>query len=114
LESREYSFFGDAHPAVVRLVFGALLICSVHAQAWQAEQATKIASLMSALHERGQFNGAVLVAERGNIIYRGAFGKANFQTNADLTPETPFCLASWGISCSMATSGPAMPLQFSN
>ena len=49
---------------------------------------------MASLHERGQFNGAVLVAERGNIIYRGAYGKANFKTNADLTPETPFCLAS--------------------
>ena len=66
-----------------------LLICSVQAHAAQAEQARKIASLMSALHERGQFNGAVLVAEQGNILYRGAFGKANFQSNADLTPETP-------------------------
>lgn len=92
MESREYSF-GDAHPAV-RLVFSVLLIWSVHAHASQSEQATKIASLMASLHERGQFNGAVLVAERGNIIYRGAYGKANFKTNADLTPETPFCLAS--------------------
>jgi len=92
LESREHSFFG-ARPSV-RLLFGMLLICSVQAHASQPEQATKIASLMSALHERGQFNGAVLVAERGNILYRGAFGKANFHANADLTPETPFCLAS--------------------
>jgi len=66
----------------------------VQAHAAQAERAAKVASFMSALHERGQFNGAVLVAERGDVIYRGAFGKANFQTNADLTPETPFCLAS--------------------
>jgi CubicO group peptidase (beta-lactamase class C family) len=90
LELQEHSFFGDA----VRLVFSVLVVCSVHAHGSQAEPASTIASLMSALHERGQFNGAVLVAARGNLIYRGAFGKANFQTNADLTPETPFCLAS--------------------
>jgi CubicO group peptidase (beta-lactamase class C family) len=42
----------------------------------------------STLFERGQFNGAVLVAEQGEIIYRKAFGKGNFQTGADFTPET--------------------------
>jgi CubicO group peptidase (beta-lactamase class C family) len=44
---------------------------------------------MSTLFERGQFNGAVLVAENGEIIYRKGFGKANFQTGTDFTPETP-------------------------
>ena len=44
---------------------------------------------MGILHERGQFNGAILVARRGTILYRKAFGKANFQTGADFTPETP-------------------------
>lgn len=44
---------------------------------------------MSTLFERGQFNGAVLVAENGETVYRKAFGKANFQTGADFTPETP-------------------------
>jgi CubicO group peptidase (beta-lactamase class C family) len=44
---------------------------------------------MTALSARGQFNGAVLVAQEGKIIYRNAFGKANFETGADLTPETP-------------------------
>jgi CubicO group peptidase (beta-lactamase class C family) len=93
MASREISVLGGARPAF-ELLFGVLLICSVHAHASQAEQASKIASLMSALHERGQFNGAVLVAAQGNVLYRGAFGKANFQTGTDLTPETPFCLAS--------------------
>ena len=32
---------------------------------------------------------AILVAQKGEIIYRKAFGKANFQTGADFTPETP-------------------------
>lgn len=49
---------------------------------------------MSTLYERGQFNGVVLVADQGKIIYRKAFGKANFQTNADFTPEIPSDLGS--------------------
>jgi CubicO group peptidase (beta-lactamase class C family) len=44
---------------------------------------------MTALAARGQFNGAVLVAQEGKIVYRNAFGKANVQTGADFTPETP-------------------------
>jgi CubicO group peptidase (beta-lactamase class C family) len=44
---------------------------------------------MSTLYQRGQFNGAILVAVHGNTIYREAFGKSNFQTGTDFTPETP-------------------------
>lgn len=44
---------------------------------------------MGILYERRQFNGAILVARRGTILYRKAFGKADFQTGADFTPETP-------------------------
>jgi CubicO group peptidase (beta-lactamase class C family) len=44
---------------------------------------------MEILYERSQFNGAILVARRGTILYRKAFGKANFQTGSDSTPETP-------------------------
>jgi CubicO group peptidase (beta-lactamase class C family) len=49
----------------------------------------EIGTLMSTLFERGQFNGAVLVAKRGKILYRNALGKANFQIGADFAPETP-------------------------
>ncbi len=52
-------------------------------------QPVAIGGLMATLHERGQFDGAILVAARGNVVYRGAFGKANVQTGADFTPETP-------------------------
>jgi CubicO group peptidase (beta-lactamase class C family) len=54
----------------------------------------EIAALMTALSARGQFNGAVLVAQGGKVIYRKAFGKANFQTGADFTPQTPSNLGS--------------------
>jgi hypothetical protein len=36
------------------------------------------------------FNGAVLAAKKGKIIYRNnTFGKANFQAGTNFTPETP-------------------------
>jgi len=54
-----------------------------------ADQTAEIDGLMSTLYQRGQFNGAILVAVQGNTIYRKGFGKANFQTGADFTPETP-------------------------
>jgi len=71
------------------LLTSALLIWRVGAIAVAAERANEIGKLMSTLHERGQFNGAILVAEQGKIVYRGAFGKANFQTGTDFTPKTP-------------------------
>src|SRR5271165_3878599 len=71
------------------LLLTALLTWCADAQAAAPDRATEIDKLMSTLFERGQFNGAVLVAENGEIIYRKAFGKANFQTGADFTPETP-------------------------
>jgi CubicO group peptidase (beta-lactamase class C family) len=71
------------------LLLTALLTWCAEVQATPADRATEIDQLMSTLVERGQFNGAVLVAEKGEIIYRKAFGKANFQTGADFTPETP-------------------------
>ena len=71
------------------LLLTALLTWCADVHAVPAERATEIDKLMSTLFERGQFYGAVLVAEQGEIIYRKAFGKANFQTGADFTPETP-------------------------
>ncbi len=40
------------------------------------------------MYQRGQFNGAILVAVHGSTIYRKGFGKANFQTGTNFTPET--------------------------
>ena len=42
----------------------------------------------------GTFNGAVLFAENGNIIYKNAFGYANLKTKDTLTTQSAFQLAS--------------------
>ena len=54
-----------------------------------ANESAKIDELMSTMYRRGQFNGAILVAVHGNTICRKGFGKSNFPTSADFTPETP-------------------------
>ena len=70
----------------VLAVCHALAAC---ADALLGDRTAQIGKLMSTLNERGQFNGAVLVAKQGEIIYRKGFGKANFQTGVDFTPDTP-------------------------
>ena len=71
----------------VRPLLGALLLWCAAAYGIPSDHA-EIDQLMRILYERGQFNGAILVAKGGTILYRNAFGKANFQTGADFTPET--------------------------
>lgn len=46
------------------------------------------------LLERHRFNGTVLVARRGMVIYQNAFGYADFRKRIPATIETPFQLAS--------------------
>jgi len=58
------------------------------------EPSAQIESLMGKLHERGQFNGAVLVAKNGKVVYRAAFGLSDQSTGITYRPETPSCLAS--------------------
>ncbi|HVN93959.1 MAG TPA: serine hydrolase domain-containing protein [Terracidiphilus sp.] len=72
--------------AAIALSF--LLIGCIAAGAARASETAKIDELMTTLSQRGQFNGAILVAVRGEVIYRKGFGKADFQTGANFTPDT--------------------------
>ena len=57
-------------------------------------QAKKINQVVSFYHNKGKFNGTILVAEKGNIIYDGAFGIANRKLKNPLTTKSPFYLCS--------------------
>ena len=59
-----------------------------------SSEAKKIDSLMRLYHQAGQFNGVVLVRERDQVIYRKAFGYANFEWNVPNSPETRFRIGS--------------------
>lgn len=57
-------------------------------------KAAELDKLMTQAHANGVFNGCVLVAEKGKVIYRKAFGYANKETKQLLKPEFCFDLAS--------------------
>ena len=58
------------------------------------DRAAKIQEVLATAHKYRQFNGTVLVAENGKVVYKGAFGAANMEWNIPNTPETRFRLGS--------------------
>lgn len=51
-------------------------------------------SVLTTLHGQAMFNGVVLVAEKGSVRYKKAFGVVNSATNEPLTTASSFNLAS--------------------
>lgn len=58
------------------------------------DKGRELDEILTALYENKQFNGVVLAAEKGKIIFKKAYGYANFETQTLLTTATPFNLAS--------------------
>jgi CubicO group peptidase (beta-lactamase class C family) len=54
----------------------------------------QIDEFMQQLHKKNAFNGNVLVAKKGKILYEGSFGWANHLTRDSLKPGSKFELAS--------------------
>lgn len=60
----------------------------------QEEIPAKLDTLFKTMYKRGQFNGSVLVAEKGRILYSRAVGFADFQEKTYLGPETIYNVGS--------------------
>lgn len=58
------------------------------------DKAAALRDLCRATADTGLFSGAVLVADKGEVIYKEAFGLANREWNIPNTPDTKFRLAS--------------------
>ena len=58
------------------------------------DKTQRLDSVYSAHFERNEFNGNILVAEKGEIIFQKSFGIANEETNEKLNVQTSFELAS--------------------
>jgi CubicO group peptidase (beta-lactamase class C family) len=58
------------------------------------KKANRVEGFLRGCYENGQFNGAALVAARGRVLYKGAFGYANFEWSVRNTPDTKFRIAS--------------------
>jgi CubicO group peptidase (beta-lactamase class C family) len=54
----------------------------------------KLSAMMQAYHNYNMFDGAVLVAENGKIIYKDAFGLANREWNITNRTDTKFMIGS--------------------
>lgn len=54
----------------------------------------KLSEIMQTYHNYNMFDGAVLVAENGKIIYKGAFGLANREWNIPNATDTKFMIGS--------------------
>lgn len=54
----------------------------------------QLEAIMKTYHQYNMFDGAVLVAENGKVIYKGAFGMANREWNIPNSTDTKFMLGS--------------------
>ncbi|MBD3276293.1 MAG: serine hydrolase [Candidatus Marinimicrobia bacterium] len=52
------------------------------------EKADQIDEIMDAYNENRQFNGSVLVAEHGDVLFKGGYGLANMEWDIPNTPDT--------------------------
>jgi len=66
-------------------------------------QQKEIEDLMTQLHNNGQFNGTILVAEKGKVIYKAGHGYADYSAKRKLATSSPFYLAS--VSKQFTTMG---------
>jgi CubicO group peptidase (beta-lactamase class C family) len=71
-----------------------LLALSTSVYASPSDRSGEIDGLMETLHERGQFNGAIIVAVGGKAVYRKAFGDADLQAHRKFAPQTASNIAS--------------------
>jgi CubicO group peptidase (beta-lactamase class C family) len=71
-----------------------LSLFAINGSVFAQDKAKKIDELMSLYHANNQFNGAVLVAEGGSVIYKKGFGLANMEWDIPNQPNTKFRLGS--------------------
>ena len=78
-----------------RILFIALLLCSVTIESQnQSKLITELDDVLNEYYTNKKFNGTVLVAKKGKILYQGAFGYANFDKRIENTIETKFLIGS--------------------
>lgn len=78
----------------LKLLFCSLLFFSYPSTTKASDIDKRIDSLMNAIYKRGQFNGSILVAIGGKVIYRNGFGEADIQNHIPFKPTTVSCIGS--------------------
>ncbi len=62
--------------------------------AFAQQNVQKIDALLKQYYDYGQFNGSVLVAENGKVIYKKGLGMANMEWAISNQPDTKFRIGS--------------------
>lgn len=68
--------------------------CFLGIQLSAQNKVAEIEKLVNYCQENGMFNGNILLAENGEIIYHKSIGMADFEKDRSLNPNTAFCLGS--------------------
>lgn len=71
-----------------------LLLAFNAASAIAQSKAEKLEEIMKVYHQFNMFDGSVLVAENGKVIYKGAFGMANREWDIPNAVDTKFMIGS--------------------
>jgi CubicO group peptidase (beta-lactamase class C family) len=82
----------------------AFALVSTTTGTFASESADRIAAVMQQFHSQGQFNGTVLVAREGDVIYSDTFGMADLENDVANEPDTRFRTASItkGVTATLA------------
>jgi CubicO group peptidase (beta-lactamase class C family) len=75
---------------IALLLIPLMILHAVYAQ----DKPRRLADIMKAYHSYNMFDGAVLVAENGKVIYKAAFGLANREWNVPNQTDTKFMIGS--------------------
>src|SRR5262249_54228559 len=71
------SWLSPSSRIVKSLVVAAVALALLEPVALAQAKAAKIDSLMTQYHQKGAFNGTVLVAEKGSVIFKKGYGMAD-------------------------------------
>jgi CubicO group peptidase (beta-lactamase class C family) len=83
-----------ARPNVIRLFILLVALAAQAPAAFAQDKAARIDEYMTRANKFRQFNGAVLVAENGKVIYKKGLGLANMEWNVPNEADTKFRLGS--------------------
>ena len=76
------------------IIVFAICLFNLQNQGYTQDKAAKIDELMSLNHEYEIFNGSVLVAEDGELIFKKGYGFANMEWDIPNEPDTKFRIGS--------------------
>ena len=75
-------------------VIGMMVFIASITVGFSQSKTEQLDKLLNLYHEYGQFNGSVLVAEQGEVIYKKGFGMANMEWDIPNEPNTKHRLGS--------------------